>query len=374
MIDHRNLIEIKTVKGNSVSNEPIQNKVYTREHLYLIGTHVKENIMLRKLQPSLVVNIRSLRLNKKFRRKRGKRAGKHVRNKNCFEKKVNRNNVIQLERKVSRIIHKVDECIKLSTFNAQSIKNKDTPVRTLLEEEHIDIGIITETWLKESDEEEWICTSELNNDGWRFYSVPRKERSGGGVALVSKLNKIKQLESGARNTFEYGIWQVTSRNISLSIVGVYRPPYSEKNKFSINDFLDEYTDFLTRKMATLKNLLICGDFNIHFEDTENNESVAYREINEALGLTQCNNLATHRLGHNIDHVFVENEGQVKVINCETGSYSCGLSTATIEYSSLSVCLSVCLGVCLSVCLSVCVHDNSKNNGSIHLKLEHIVVY
>ena len=32
-------------------------------------------------------------------------------------------------------------------------------------------------------------------------------------------------------------------------------------------------------------------------------------------------------------------------------YSCGLSTATIEYSSPSV--------CLSVCLSVCVHVNSK---------------
>ena len=43
-------------------------------------------------------------------------------------------------------------------------------------------------------------------------------------------------------------------------------------------------------------------------------------------------------------------------------YSCGLSTATIEYSYPSV------------CLSVCVHDNSKNNGSVHLKLEHTVVY
>ena len=37
-------------------------------------------------------------------------------------------------------------------------------------------------------------------------------------------------------------------------------------------------------------------------------------------------------------------------------------------------MSVCVSVCLSVCVSVCVHDNSKNNGSIHLKLEHIVVY
>ena len=41
---------------------------------------------------------------------------------------------------------------------------------------------------------------------------------------------------------------------------------------------------------------------------------------------------------------------------------------------MSVCVCRCLGVCLSVCVCVCVHDNSKNNGSIDLKLEHIVVY
>ena len=41
--------------------------------------------------------------------------------------------------------------------------------------------------------------------------------------------------------------------------------------------------------------------------------------------------------------------------------------ATIEYSCPSVC------VCLSVCLYSCVHDNSKNNGAIYLKLEHAVV-
>ena len=47
-------------------------------------------------------------------------------------------------------------------------------------------------------------------------------------------------------------------------------------------------------------------------------------------------------------------------------YSCGLSTTTIGYS--------CPSVCVSVCVCACVHDNSKNNVSIHLKLEHIVVY
>ena len=56
------------------------------------------------------------------------------------------------------------------------------------------------------------------------------------------------------------------------------------------------------------------------------------------------------------------------------NYSCGLSTTTIEYSCLSVCLRVCLSFCLSVCVCNCAHDNSKNNGAIHLKLEHFVVY
>ena len=41
-----------------------------------------------------------------------------------------------------------------------------------------------------------------------------------------------------------------------------------------------------------------------------------------------------------------------------------LSTATIEYPCLSVCVSV----------YVCVHATSKNNGSINLKLEHIIIY
>ena len=40
---------------------------------------------------------------------------------------------------------------------------------------------------------------------------------------------------------------------------------------------------------------------------------------------------------------------------------------------LSVCLSVCVCVCVS-CLSVCVHDNSKNKGSVNLKVKNIVVY
>ena len=55
-------------------------------------------------------------------------------------------------------------------------------------------------------------------------------------------------------------------------------------------------------------------------------------------------------------------------------YSCGLSIATIEYSCPSACLRVCVSACLSICVCVYVHDNSKNNGSVHLKFKHVVVF
>ena len=45
----------------------------------------------------------------------------------------------------------------------------------------------------------------------------------------------------------------------------------------------------------------------------------------------------------------------------------------VQVIFMSVCLStVCVSVCL--CLLVCIHSNSKNNGSINLKLEHFVAY
>ena len=54
------------------------------------------------------------------------------------------------------------------------------------------------------------------------------------------------------------------------------------------------------------------------------------------------------------HEFIRTSSSTSYELCiATGHYSCGLSTETIEYSSLSVCLPVCVSVCLSVLVSVC---------------------
>ena len=46
----------------------------------------------------------------------------------------------------------------------------------------------------------------------------------------------------------------------------------------------------------------------------------------------------------------------------------------VATSNYRVLMSISVSACVSFRLSACVHDNSKNNGSIHLKLEHVVVY
>ena len=80
---------------------------------------------------------------------------------------------------------------------------------------------------------------------------------------------------------------------------------------------------------------------------------------EVVGLNEQN-------GH-FTELSVKNQVSMKKMGILLCNYSCGLSTTTNR-----VLMSVCVSVRFSVCVSV--YDKSKFNGSIHLKLEGIVVF
>ena len=75
--------------------------------------------------------------------------------------------------------------IKFATLNAQSIKNKDQLIADYLLNEHIDVAIVTETWLKDVDNV-WLQGCELNKNGYKISSSNRRNSQRGGVALVYK--------------------------------------------------------------------------------------------------------------------------------------------------------------------------------------------
>ena len=102
--------------------------------------------------------------------------------------------------------------LKIATLNARSVKNKDQFLFQELTDNNIDIGLITETWLKDTQEDEaWVNQSALQQNSYNTWLHNRpNDQHGGGLALIHKKHiPIKELRKGNTPTIEYGVWRAT---------------------------------------------------------------------------------------------------------------------------------------------------------------------
>ena len=216
--------------------------VYNADQLKYIKTKVDHNRKLRILDCKACVNTRKLRIRRKKTR-RGRRAGNA---KYCETKtrSVNFDNLISIARIHESKITRFTKHIKFVTLNAQPIKNKDQLIVDYLLNEHIDVAIITETWLKDADDI-WLHGCKLNKNGYKISCSNRKNRQGGGVALAYKDSlTIKMFKKDQSVTFEKTMWQVKYPGIELRGCAIYHPPYSETYQVTNNQFLDEFSKYL----------------------------------------------------------------------------------------------------------------------------------
>ena len=99
-----------------------------------------------------------------------------------------------------------------------------------------------------------------------LFHIPRPARRGGGVCILVKdnisivRNKIPHL---AHTTFEHIELLITSISIHIRLVVVYIPPQSNINKNTIEQFIEEFVDFVEKLSVCSGRLLLCGDFNIN---------------------------------------------------------------------------------------------------------------
>ena len=144
-------------------------------------------------------------------------------------------------------------------------------------------------------------------------AVNRKNRKGGGLAIIHKNNiKVKRRRAGATRSFEYALWTVCLKSVSLSVLAIYRPPYSEVHRVSIKSFCDEIGDFLVDVSLHNNNLIVMGDLNIYIDDQEDTVAKGFLEIMEALGMSQHVTSATHNAGHMLDQIYTETDGSSHV--------------------------------------------------------------
>ena len=96
--------------------------------------------------------------------------------------------------------------IKLATLNARSVKNKDEMIVNEFIKEKIDIGLLTETWLKKTPEDQvWINQSDLTQSNFILQQHNQQgSRKGGGIALRHHKNiETTLVESGHTCTTKY---------------------------------------------------------------------------------------------------------------------------------------------------------------------------
>ena len=194
--------------------------------------------------------------------------------------------------------------------------------------------MLTETWLENTDEDKaWVNTSDLNNNNnLRLGTVNRAKRQGGGIALLHKKeHNITKLETNLQlDTIEHGVWSTTVRNKKLTLAGIYHPPIGSPKGNTHTRFLDEVSKLIQLLITNYTNLVLLGDFNIHMQDIESADSIAYNDMMEALGLTQHIEEPKHRLGNTLDLIYTESLDRVRVIHSFIGNFISDHRMAGIE--------------------------------------------
>ena len=189
-------------------------------------------------------------------------------------------------------------------LNAQSIKIKDTLDMEKVTESKTDRCIITETWLKDSDNI-WIKSSQMRKNRYDITTANSKGRQGGGLAIVHRSHMAVKCSGRANlRIFEYAIWQAHPNNITLTILAIYHPPYSDTNKAMTSQFTDEFTEFLPKFLMEYSNIIIVADINIQWNNIKNPDTRVHIDTIMTLGLDQHIDF-THKSGSILDHIHTE---------------------------------------------------------------------
>ena len=142
-------------------------------------------------------------------------------------------------------------------LNIWGLLNKQGRLRDIMNNGKTDVVLLCETWLSKESE------SLVSIDNYKFFSIPRKSRIGGGVAILTD----KSLRSRLRPDLhvesihlEHVVVDLKTGRDNILLVSGYRPPNA-----NYKVFIQEYIALL-KKIKKLKfHKIILGiDHNLDF--------------------------------------------------------------------------------------------------------------
>ena len=185
--------------------------------------------------------------------------------------------------------------LNIGCINARSICNKVPGVLELLKDNNIDICFLTESWLKLNDKSKF---AEIREHGYDIFSAPRKGRGGGvGFLYDSTHVNLKRNNVNSFKSFEVleAVFKDDSGLVRLSVV--YRTTQSSSKKKYLETrvalFYQEFSEYLESLQSKAGRPIICGDFNFHIEDSNNDTAKKFIELYTSKGFVQHNTFPTH---------------------------------------------------------------------------------
>ncbi len=169
--------------------------------------------------------------------------------------------------------------------------------------------MLTETWLKSGDADTKII-KDLTPENFEFHHNPRNATNrGGGVAILcNKALSFKMTNLDFRpNSFEFIAGLFPFNSSCIRIVTIYRVPPSTKNKLKPGDFIEEFASLLEIITTLPGELLITGDFNIHWDDKNSFEKLQFDDTLLTFGLKQFVTTSTHISGHILDFIITRHD-------------------------------------------------------------------
>ena len=143
---------------------------------------------------------------------------------------------------------------------------------------------------------------------------------GGGVGILYRDNlNIERASVNAYQSFEYAEWKVNSGTYNINIAAIYRPPYSDKNRFTQSNFLKEFPSILDKLSSYKDPIYLLGDLNFHLDIPDDTYSKQLTSLLESYDMKQLVNFPTHTSGHTLDVVIHRNSDNIVISDLE-GDY------------------------------------------------------
>ena len=212
---------------------------------------------------------------------------------------------------IEQSIQKPNECrsqkpisnkLILGLWNAQSIRCKTEMTLNVMNDSNIDIYYIVESWLKDDD---LAVIGALEDGGThRLINKPRIGRSGGGICCLyrSALN-VKHIPTKQNSTFEILETFIETKYKNFTVVTIYRPGATERNRYTMCEFFDELSVTLSYYHTYRHEVIVIGDFNIHVNKFSDTNARKLADILEMFNLKQHISEATHENGNTLDLVI-----------------------------------------------------------------------